>query len=138
MHKCSCLVLFPATGADFQGYLLNFLFFYFPLDYSASICQKGVTSPSSKVCFLAFYLFFLSLFPILVGVANRMERLHRDFLWGGMGGDFKFHLVNWNDCCSPIRLGGLGIKKVVFFDRALLGSCCGVMGMKRWLCGGGS
>jgi len=35
--------------------------------------------------------YFLSLFPISVGVANRLEKLQRDFLWGGIGDEFKFH-----------------------------------------------
>jgi len=29
--------------------------------------------------------YYLSIFPILVGVANRLEKLQRDFLWGGIG-----------------------------------------------------
>jgi hypothetical protein len=43
---------------------------------------------------LSLPTYFLSLFPILVGVANRLEKLQRDFLWGGIGNEFKFHLVN--------------------------------------------
>jgi hypothetical protein len=38
----------------------------------------------------------LSLFTIIVGVANRIEKLQRDFLWGGVGDEFKFHLVSWS------------------------------------------
>jgi hypothetical protein len=36
--------------------------------------------------------YYLSLFPIRVGMANRLEKLQRDFLWGGLGDEFKFHL----------------------------------------------
>jgi hypothetical protein len=49
--------------------------------------------------------YFLSLFPILAAVANRMEKLQRDFLWGGMGDEFKFHLVTWDTICNPIQCG---------------------------------
>ena len=38
--------------------------------------------------------YFLSLFPILAIVANRIEKLQRDFLSGGLGEEFKYHLVN--------------------------------------------
>jgi hypothetical protein len=38
--------------------------------------------------------YFLSLFHIPSSVANRIEKLHRDFLWSGIGEEFKFHLVN--------------------------------------------
>jgi len=36
---------------------------------------------------------YLSLFPIPASVANHIEKLHRDFLWGGLGEDFKYNLV---------------------------------------------
>ena len=38
--------------------------------------------------------YFLSLLPIPVKVAKRMEKLQRDFLWTGIGDDHKIHLVN--------------------------------------------
>jgi hypothetical protein len=38
--------------------------------------------------------YFLSLYPIPASVANRLEKLQRDFLWGGLNDDFKYHLVN--------------------------------------------
>jgi hypothetical protein len=52
--------------------------------------------------------YFLSLFPIPVGVANRLEKLQRDFLWEGIGDKFKFHLVNWSTNCSSKVSGGEG------------------------------
>jgi hypothetical protein len=38
--------------------------------------------------------YFLSLFPIPSSVASRIEKLHRDFLSGGLGEEFKYHLVS--------------------------------------------
>uniref|UniRef100_A0A2N9G2U9 Reverse transcriptase domain-containing protein n=1 Tax=Fagus sylvatica TaxID=28930 RepID=A0A2N9G2U9_FAGSY len=40
--------------------------------------------------------YYLSLFPIPKSVALRIDKIQRDFLWGGMGEGKKFHLVNWN------------------------------------------
>jgi hypothetical protein len=40
---------------------------------------------------------------------------------GGIREEFKFHLVNWPKVCSPIREGGLGIRNLRCFNRALLG-----------------
>ena len=37
--------------------------------------------------------YFLSLLPILVDIAIRIERLQRNFLWGGIDESPKFHLV---------------------------------------------
>jgi hypothetical protein len=53
--------------------------------------------------------YMLSLFLIPASVTNRIEKLYRDFLWGGLGDEFKFHLVKWSKVSSPISEGGLGI-----------------------------
>jgi hypothetical protein len=56
-----------------------------------------------------------------MSVAKRIEKIQRDFLWGGMGDEPKMHLVNWDQVCRPIRAGGLGIRNVLNFNKALLG-----------------
>jgi hypothetical protein len=60
--------------------------------------------------------YYLSLFLILVGVANRIERLQTDFLWGCIGDEVKFHLVNWKRICTPIELGGSGVPNLIQFN----------------------
>ena len=83
--------------------------------------SKGgrLTLIKSTLSNLATY--YLSLFPIPKGVALRLEKIQRDFLWGGLGEEFKFHLVNWKQLCTTIRSGGLGIRNLVLFNQALLG-----------------
>jgi hypothetical protein len=66
-------------------------------------------------------MYFLSLFPIPTSVANSIEKLHRDFLWGGVGEEVKYHLVSWSKVCSPISEGGLGIRNFRILNKALLG-----------------
>jgi len=56
--------------------------------------------------------YFLSLFPIPMGVAHRLEKLKRDFLWGGIGDEFKFHLVNRSKICSSKVSRGLGVRNM--------------------------
>jgi hypothetical protein len=53
--------------------------------------------------------YMLSLFPIPTDVAKRIEKIQRDFLWGGLNDEVKLHLVDWDTVCSPISEGGLGI-----------------------------
>ena len=70
----------------------------------------GVTLIKSTLSNLPTY--FLSLFSIPAGVVNRIEKLQRNFLWGGFGDEPKIHLVKWAISCAPISSGGLGIRKI--------------------------
>ena len=54
-------------------------------------------------------------------MANRIERIQWNFLWGSLGDDRKIHLVKWASVCAPISSGGLGIRKLSVFNQALLG-----------------
>ena len=65
--------------------------------------------------------YYLSLFPIPMSVAGRIEKLQKDFLWGGMEDEHKFHLVNWKHTCTLFQNGGLGIQNMAVFNKALLG-----------------
>jgi hypothetical protein len=53
-------------------------------------------------------MYFMSLFHLSAGLANHIEKLHRDFLWDRLGEEFKFHLVSWSKVYYLISEGGFG------------------------------
>ena len=65
--------------------------------------------------------YFFSLFTIPQAVADKLERIQRNFLCGGSKEAFKYPLVAWNKVCWPIEAGGLGIWRIGLFNQALLG-----------------
>uniref|UniRef100_A0A2N9I2D6 Reverse transcriptase domain-containing protein n=1 Tax=Fagus sylvatica TaxID=28930 RepID=A0A2N9I2D6_FAGSY len=75
--------------------------------------------------------YFLALFPIPSEVAKRLEKLQRDFLWSGLGSEFKYHLVSWATICEPICNGGLVIRNLRRFNQALLGKWLWRYGLER-------
>ena len=44
-------------------------------------------------------IYFMSLFPIPRSVRMRIERIQRNFLWGGGVLERRPHLVNWEVVC---------------------------------------
>ena len=71
--------------------------------------------------------YLLSLFTIPIHVANKIEKLQRDFLWD----DSKTHLLGWDKVCLPIAKVGLGIRKLTTFNKALLGKWLWRFGIKE-------
>ena len=65
--------------------------------------------------------YYLSLFTIPKAMAIRLECIQRNFLWGSSGKRFKYPLMAWEKVCLRRELGGLGIRKLVPFNQALLG-----------------
>ena len=63
----------------------------------------------------------LALFRMPKLVVKRLEKLQRDFLWGGGSMERKIHLINWEVVCSQKESGGLGIRKIDLLNKALLG-----------------
>ena len=75
--------------------------------------------------------YFFSLLPLLGKVAKCMNKLQRDFLWRGIGGESKIHLFKWAKVCKPLQVGGLGIRCLGSFNSALLGKWLWSYGMEN-------
>ena len=78
-------------------------------------CKKMCFSKSGRLTLLKSTLSNLPTYYL--SPANKIERLQRDFLWG----DSKTHLVGWDKVCASLKNGGLGVKKLTTFNKALLG-----------------
>jgi hypothetical protein len=51
---------------------------------------------------------------------KKVDRLQRNFLWAGdESASGAKCMVNWKQVCSPKNVGGLGIKNLKLFSRAL-------------------
>ena len=65
-------------------------------------------------------IYFLSLFRMPRFVRLRLEKIQRDFLWGGETLDSKPHLVKWDTVCSDRRMGGLGVRRLHLLNKVVL------------------
>ncbi|KAJ9699874.1 hypothetical protein PVL29_005640 [Vitis rotundifolia] len=82
--------------------------------------SKGgrITLIRSTLSSMPIYLMSLLRMPRVVSL--RLEKIQKDFLWGGGALERKPHLVNWDSVCSDIRKGGLGVRRLSNLNRALL------------------
>ena len=83
--------------------------------------SKGGHLTFLKSTLLSIPTYFLPQFTVPGRVANMIEKLQRDFLWGGLGDEHKIHLIGWDKACSPMTGGGLEIRKITTFNKVLLG-----------------
>ena len=63
----------------------------------------------------SFPIYYLSLFRMSQKVCNRLERIQRQFMWGG--GNL---LVKWATICTEKKKRGLGLRNFSWLNRALL------------------
>ncbi|BFG41860.1 hypothetical protein CerSpe_281350 [Prunus speciosa] len=55
-----------------------------------------------------------------VSVCEHLDRLNRNFFWGGREEKNKVHLCQWDLVCRPKCKGGMGFKKSAAMNQALL------------------
>ncbi|RVW15964.1 putative ribonuclease H protein [Vitis vinifera] len=65
-------------------------------------------------------IYLMSLLRIPRAVSLRLEKIQRDFLWGGGALKKKPHLVKWDTVCLDKSKGGLGVRRLSILNRALL------------------
>ena len=65
-------------------------------------------------------IYFMSIFYLPRKVRLRLEKIQRDFLWGGGALAQKPHLVRWNLVCLEKSKGGLEVRNLALMNSALL------------------
>lgn len=70
------------------------------MEETLSLKEESSTLIKSTLSSLPTY--FTSPFPIPASVANKLEYIQRDLLWGGNQGEQKIYLVNWSLVCNRI------------------------------------
>ena len=73
---------------------------------------------NSVLASLPLYLF--SMFKAPKKVLRELEKIQRNFLWGGNEEQKKISWVKWSQVCKPKCEGGLGVKNLYLFNLALL------------------
>ena len=81
-------------------------------------CGVGITLIRSTLVSMPIYLMSLLRMPRVVRL--RLEKIQRDFLWGGGALEKRPHLVKWDVIHSHKKKGGLGIRNFSILNRALL------------------
>ena len=64
--------------------------------------------------------YLMSLLRMPREVKLRLEKIQRDFLWGGGALEKRPHFVKWAVVCTHKKIGGLGIRNLSILNRALL------------------
>ncbi|RVW56027.1 putative ribonuclease H protein [Vitis vinifera] len=82
--------------------------------------SKGgrLTLIRSTLASMPTYLMSLLRMPRVVKL--RLEKIQRDFLWGGGALEKRPHLAKWAVVCTHKKMGGLGIRNLSILNRALL------------------
>jgi hypothetical protein len=65
-------------------------------------------------------LYFFSFYKAPSCVLKQLVRIQRNFLWGGGSEEKRLCWVKWDIICLPKEQGGLGVKNLMLFNKALL------------------
>ncbi|RVW36959.1 Transposon TX1 uncharacterized 149 kDa protein [Vitis vinifera] len=82
--------------------------------------SKGgrITLIRSTLASMPTYLMSLLRMPRVVKL--RLEKIQRDFLWGGGALEKRPHLVKWVVVCTHKKMGGLGIRNLSILNKSPL------------------
>ncbi|KAA3469259.1 LINE-1 reverse transcriptase isogeny [Gossypium australe] len=69
---------------------------------------------------LAIPSYFMQSLAIPKGVCEEIEKIARQFIWGGSAGNLKLALIGWESICQPRTCGGLGLRHLQDHNNSFL------------------
>ncbi|GKV32830.1 hypothetical protein SLEP1_g41400 [Rubroshorea leprosula] len=75
-------------------------------------------------------VFMMLIYRIPSGILKSIDKMRRNFLWGGEGEGRKINWVSWERVCKNKEWGGLGVKDIRSFNLALIGKWWGHLASK--------
>ena len=97
--------------------------------------SKGGKITLIKSTMASMPIYQMSLFRMPKVVARRLEKIQRDFLWGGGNLERKAHLVNWEVVRADKEKGELGLRKLALLIRPCLANGYGDLHVTRKIFG---
>lgn len=73
-----------------------------------------------KSVLISVPVYFMTIAKLPAKTVKELTKVMRKFLWGETDKDRYLSLIAWNKICVPIEDGGLGIRDVASFNKALL------------------
>ena len=81
--------------------------------------SKGERTTLIRSTLSSLPIYFLSLFRMPKLVCERLERIQKEFLWGGDNLEKKPNLVNRKTVCTEKKKGSLRVRILSLFNKAL-------------------
>ncbi|XP_026419654.1 uncharacterized protein LOC113315607 [Papaver somniferum] len=88
--------------------------------YLAGWKGKMLAFQERLIFFCSIPVYNMSIYRCPRSVLKECEKIIRNFLWSGDPNVRKLITLKWDNVCSPLEEGGLGIKRLDIINRALL------------------
>ncbi|GKV27405.1 hypothetical protein SLEP1_g36578 [Rubroshorea leprosula] len=75
-------------------------------------------------------VFLMSVYLLPKGIIHFIDKIRKNFLWGGEGEGRKINWVKWEKVCKNKQYGGLGVRELRKFNLALMGKWWGRLARK--------
>ncbi|KAH1038448.1 hypothetical protein J1N35_040191 [Gossypium stocksii] len=76
-------------------------------------------------------IYYMSIFQAPITVIKKIDKIRRNFLWGGVGGRRSMVKVNWNLIYLPKAKGGAGVIDLRVKNKSLLTKWCWRFAVER-------